>query len=85
MKKVRWITGKLYRVKDFAEIIWHDQARNPFCEKINNQQYMEDTKRYYDESFMTRHIDASKINTDNEEAFVRSLADLGEVEILLDD
>ena len=85
MKKVRWITGKLYRVKDFAEIIWHDQARNPFCEKINNQQYMEDTKRYYEESFMTRHIDASKINTDNEEAFVRSLADLGEVEILLDD
>ena len=85
MKKVIWTTGKLYRVKDFAEIIWHDQARNPFCEKINNQQYMEDTKRYYEESFMTRHIDASKIRTDNEEAFVRSLAGLGEVEILLDD
>ena len=85
MKKVIWTTGKLYRVKDFAEIIWHDQARNPFCEKINNQQYMEDTKRYYEESFMTKHIDASKIRTDNEEAFVRSLAELGEVEILLDD
>ena len=85
MKKVIWTTGKLYRVKEFAEIIWHDQARNPFCEKINNQQYMEDTKRYYEESFMTRHIDASKIRTDNEEAFVRSLAGLGEVEILLDD
>ena len=79
------MTGKLYRVKDFAEIIWHDQARNPFCEKINNRQYMEDTKRYYEESFMTKHIDASKIRTDNEEAFVRSLAELGEVEILLDD
>ena len=85
MKKVIWTTGKLYRVKDFAEIIWHDQARNPFCERIDNQQYMEDTKRYYEESFMTRHIDASKIRTDNEEAFVRSLAGLGEVEILLDD
>ena len=84
MKKVIWTTGKLYRVKDFAEIIWHDQARNPFCEKINNQQYMEDTKRYYEESFMTRHIDASKIRTDNEEAFVRSLAEIGEVIILED-
>ena len=85
MKKVRWITGKLYRVKDFAEIIWHDQARNPFCEKINNQQYMEDTKRYYETSFMTRHIDASKIRTGNEESFVRSLAKVGEVEILEDE
>ena len=85
MKKVVWTTGKLYRVKDFAEIIWHDQARNPFCEKIDNKEYMESTKRYYEESFMTRHIDASKIRTDNEEAFVKSLAELGEVEILLDD
>ena len=85
MKKVRWITGKLYYVKDFSEIIWHDQARNPFCEKINNQQYMEDTKRYYEESFMTRHIDASKIRTDNEESFVRSLAEVGEVEIFEDE
>ena len=85
MKKVIWTTGKLYRVKDFAEIIWHDQARNPFCEKINNQQYMEDTKRYYEESFMTRHIDASKIRTDNEESFVRSLAEIGEVLILEED
>ena len=84
MKKVRWITGKLYRVKDFAEIIWHDQARNPFCEKIDNKRYMESTKMYYEESLMTRHIDASKIRTDSEETFVRSLADLGEVEILLD-
>ena len=85
MKKVIWMTGKLYRVKDFAEIIWHDQARNPFCEKIDNKEYMESTKWYYEESFMTRHIDASKIRTDNEEAFVRSLAELGEVLILLDD
>ena len=85
MKKVRWITGKLYRVKDFAEIIWHDQARNPFCEKIDNQQYMESTKDYYEHFFMNKHIDASKIRTDSEEAFVRSLAEIGEVEILLDE
>ena len=85
MKKVVWMTGKIYRVKEFAEIIWHDQARNPFCVKINNQQYMEDTKRYYEESFMTRHIDASKIRTDNEESFVRSLAEIGEVLILEED
>ena len=85
MKKVRWTTGKLYRVKEFAEIIWHDQARNPFCEKIDNKEYMESTKGYYEESFMTRHIDASKIRTDNEEAFVRSLAEIGEVLILEDD
>ena len=85
MKKVVWMTGKIYRVKEFAEIIWHDQARNPFCEKIDNQEYMESTKRYYEESFMTSHIDASKINTDNEGAFVRSLAEVGEVEILQDD
>ena len=72
MKKVMWTTGKLYRVKDFAEIIWHDQARNPFCEKINNQQYMEDTKRYYAESFMTRHIDASKIILNNLEDYCKT-------------
>ena len=85
MKKVRWMTGKLYHVKEFAEIIWHDQARNPFCEKIDNKEYMESTKWHYEESFMTRHIDASKIRTDNEEAFVRSLAEIGEVLILEDD
>ena len=85
MKKVRWTTGKLYRVKDFAEIIWHDQARNPFCEKIDNKEYMESTKDYYEHFFMNKHIDASKIRTDNEEAFVRSLAEIGEVEILEDD
>ena len=85
MKKVRWTTGKLYHVKDFAEIIYHDQARNPFCEKIDNQEYMESTKWHYENSFMTRYIDASKIRTDNEESFVRSLAEIGEVEILLDD
>ena len=85
MKKVRWITGKLYHVKDFAEIIHHDQWRNPFCEKIDNKGYMESTKMYYEESLMTRHIDASKIRTDSEETFVRSLAEIGEVEILLDE
>ena len=85
MKKVRWITGKLYHVKDFAEIIWHDQARNPFCEKIDNKEYMESTKDYYEVSGAYEHIDVSKIRTDSEEAFVRSLAELGEVEILLDE
>ena len=85
MKKVVWMTGKTYHVKEFAEIIWHDQARNPFCEKIDNQEYMESTKWYYEESFMTRHIDASKIRTDNEESFVRSLAEIGEVLILEED
>ncbi len=85
MKKVRWITGKLYCVKDFAEIIWHDQARNPFCEKIDNQEYMESTKDYYEISGAYEHIDVAKIRTDNEEEFVRSLAEVGEVEILEDD
>ena len=85
MKKVRWITGKLYNVKEFAEIIWHDQARNPFCERIDNQQYMEDTKRYYETSEAYNHIDTSKISTENEEVFVRSLAQVGEVVILLDE
>ena len=85
MKKVRWTTGKLYHVKDFAEIIYHDQARNPFCEKIDNQEYMESTKWHYENSFTTRHLDGYKIRTDNEESFVRSLAEIGEVEILLDD
>ena len=85
MKKVVWMTGKTYHVKEFAEIIRHDQWRNPFCEEINNQEYMESTKRYYEESFMTRHIDASKIRTDNEESFVRSLAEIGEVLILEED
>ena len=84
MKKVRWITGKLYRVKDFAEIIHHDQWRNPFWVKIDNKEYMESTKDYYEISEAYNHIDVSKIRTDNEEAFVRSLAELGEVEILED-
>ena len=85
MKKVRWITGKLYTVKEFAEIIWHDQARNPFCTKIDNKEYMESTKDYYEISGAYEHIDVSRIRTDSEESFVRSLAKLGEVEILLDE
>ena len=85
MKKVIWTTGKLYRVKNFAEIIHHDQWRNPFCVKIDNKKYMESTKDYYEHFFMNKHIDASKIRTDNEEVFVRSLAEIGEVEILEDE
>ena len=85
MKKVVWITGKTYSVKEFTEIIRHDQWRNPFCVKIDNQEYMESTKWFYENSYVNRHIDGSKIRTDNEEAFVRSLAEIGEVEILLED
>ena len=85
MKKVRWITGKLYNVREFAEIIWHDQARNPFCERIDNQEYMDSTKWHYENSFSTRYIDGSRIRTDSEESFVRSLAEIGEVVILLDE
>ena len=70
MKKVRWITGKLYHVKDFAEIIWHDQARNPFCEKIDNQEYMESTKDYYEISGAYEHIDVSKILCIIDQAFL---------------
>ena len=84
MKKVVWMTGKRYHVKEFAEIIWHDQARNPFCERIDNQEYMDSTKRYYENSFLTRHIDGSRIRTDSEESFVRSLAEIGEVLIIED-
>ena len=84
MKTVVWITGKTYHVKEFAEIIHHDQWRNPFCVKIDNQAYMESTKDYYEISEAYNHIDVSKIRTDNEEAFVRSLAEIGEVEILED-
>ena len=82
MKKVVWMTGKIYHVKEFAEIIRHDQWRNPFCEKIDNQEYMESTKWFYENSFTTRNIDGSRIRTDNEESFVRSLAEIGEVIIL---
>ena len=85
MKTVVWITGKAYRVKEFTEIIIHDQWRNPFCVEINNQEYMESTKWHYENSFSTRHLDGSKIRTDNEESFVRSLAEIGEVDILLDE
>ena len=46
---------------------------------------MESTKDYYEVSGAYEHIDVSKIRTDSEEAFVRSLAELGEVEILLDE
>ena len=46
---------------------------------------MEDTKRYYETSEVYNHIDIPKINTESEEAFVRSLAEIGEVEILLDE
>ena len=84
MKKVVWMTGKRYHVKEFVEIIWHDQARNPFCERIDNQEYMDSTKRYYENSFLTRHIDGSRIRTDSEESFVRSLAEIGEVLIIED-
>ena len=84
MKKVVWMTGKRYHVKEFAEIIWHDQARNPFCERIDNQEYMDSTKWHYENSFSTRHIDGSRIRTDSEESFVRSLAEIGEVLIIED-
>ena len=46
---------------------------------------MQSTKDYYEHFGTDEPIDVSRIRTDNEEAFVRSLAEIGEVEILLDD
>ena len=81
MKKVRWITGKLYIVKEFAEIIWHDQARNPFCEKIDNQGYMESVAWSFENCGLDRLPEGS-IKVDSIDNFMKSLSDNGLIEIL---
>ena len=81
MKKVRWITGKLYKVKDFAEIIWHDQARNPFCDRIDNQGYMESVA-WSVENCGLDPLPEGSIKLDSIDNFVKSLSDNGLIEII---
>ena len=81
MKKVRWITGKLYTVKEFAEIIWHDQARNPFCDRIDNQGYMESVA-WSVENCGLDPLPEGSIKLDSIDNFVKSLCDNGLIEII---
>jgi len=53
------------KAKDYAQLLEIRQVSEPFCERLDNN----------------KDIDASQINTDDEEKFVRSLVDIGQAEI----
>ena len=70
-----------YDEKEYEEIIWHDQARNPFCDRIDNQGYMESVAWSVENCGLDPLPDGS-IKLDSIDNFVKSLSDNGLIEII---
>ena len=81
MIKVSLYGEPVQKAKDYAQLLYIRQAAEPFCEKIDNQRYMDDVKWFYDTAYAHKDLDASQIDTTDEEKFVRSLVLLGQAEI----
>tara|TARA_R100001163_G_scaffold59160_1_gene47797 strand:+ start:521 stop:772 length:252 start_codon:yes stop_codon:yes gene_type:complete len=69
------------KAKDYAQLLEIRQVSEPFCERLDNKKYMDDVKWFYNTAYAHKDIDASQINTEDEEKFVRSLVDIGQAEI----
>ena len=53
--------------------------KHPFCEEINNKEYMDDVRLTYVELY---GVDEKSINIDSEDVFVDSFVKIGLVEFL---
>mgnify|MGYP001208332137 FL=1 len=79
MKQIKWLDGGTYNYENPKKFIEFMQMKHPFCEEINNKEYMDDVRLTYVELY---GVDEKSINIDSEDVFVKSFADLGLVEFL---
>ena len=74
MKRIEWLDGGEYNLKNSKKFIEFMQMKHPFCEKIDNQNYMESVRYTYTE---LHGVDKKAIDISSEEAFVKSFDKLG--------
>jgi len=79
MIKVSMYQRRPRLAEDFETLLEDLQLRHPWCEKANNDLYMRDVRK----SVCSLHnIPENRINVSSAEAFVRSLTEIGEAEII---
>jgi hypothetical protein len=79
MKKIEWLNGTEYNIESPKRFIELRQMRHPFCEEVDNQQYMKGVRNIHVEFY---GVDKDAIDISSEDAFIRSFVDLGLVKIL---
>mgnify|MGYP003675212472 FL=1 len=78
MRQIEWIDGGRYNLEDSKRFIEFMQMKHPFCEEVNNKEYMDDVRLTYVELY---GVDEKAIDISSEEAFVKSFEALGMVKI----
>ena len=79
MTRIKWLDGGEYNLKDSKRFIEFMQMKHPFCEKIDNEQYMKGVRNLYTKY---HNIDKKLIDISSEDAFVKSFEALGMVKII---
>jgi len=79
MKQIEWLDGDKYNLKDSKRFIEFMQMKHPFCEEINNKEYMKGVRNVYTKY---HNIDEKLIDISSEDAFVKSFEALGMVRII---
>ena len=79
MRQIKWIDGGKYNLEDSKKFIEFMQMKHPFCEEVNNEQYMKSVRNIHVEFY---GVDKNAIDISSEDAFIRSFVALGLVKIL---
>ena len=79
MTRIKWLDGCEYNMKNSKKFIEFMQMNHPFCEKIDNQNYMESVRYTYTELY---GVDKKAIDISSEDAFIKSFEALGLVHTL---
>ena len=79
MKQIEWLNGTTYNIESPKRFIELRQLRHPFCEKIDNDEYMRSVRYTYTELY---DVDKKLIDISSEEAFIKSFDAMGLVKII---
>jgi hypothetical protein len=79
MKQIEWLNGTKYDIESPKRFIELRQMRHPFCEEVNNPQYMKSVRNIYVEFY---GVDENAIDITSEDAFIRSFDTLGLAKII---
>ena len=73
MRKIKWIDGGKYNLENSKRFIEFMQMKHPFCEEVNNKEYMESVRLTYAELY---GVDEKSIDISSEDAFIDSFCKL---------
>ena len=79
MRQIEWIDGGRYNLEDSKKFIEFMQIKHPFCEEINNKEYMESVRLTYVELY---GMNEKTIDISSEDSFVNSFDALGLAKII---